>query len=45
MGQNFTWPSLSPEFIFKYVTHTLLKPDFLFFQPEWSPIYLQSDLP
>jgi hypothetical protein len=32
----------SPKFIFKYFTRTPPKPDFLLFQPEWSPIYLQS---
>jgi hypothetical protein len=34
----------SPKFIYKYVTRTPPKPDFLLFQPEWSPIYLQSAL-
>jgi hypothetical protein len=37
-------PNLSPNFIFKNVTRTWPKPDFLLFQPEWSPIYLQSVL-
>jgi hypothetical protein len=32
------------EVIFKYVTRTPPEPDFLLFQPEWSPIYLQSAL-
>jgi hypothetical protein len=36
--------SPSPKFTFKYVTRTRPKPDFLLFQPEWSPIYLQSAL-
>jgi hypothetical protein len=29
----------SPKFIFKYVNRTPPKPNFLLFQPEWSPIY------
>jgi hypothetical protein len=37
-------PNLSPKFIFKYTIRTPPKPDFLLFQPEWSPIYLQSAL-
>jgi hypothetical protein len=37
-------PSPSLKFIFKYVTRTQPKPDFVLFQPEWSPIYLQSAL-
>jgi hypothetical protein len=44
-GRNFrTLPSPSPKFIFKYVTRTPPKFDFLLFQPEWSPIYLRSAL-
>jgi hypothetical protein len=34
----------SSKFVFKYVTRTPPKPDFLLFQPEWSPIYLQPAL-
>jgi hypothetical protein len=34
----------SPKFIFKYVTRTPPELDFLLFQPEWNPIYLQSAL-
>jgi hypothetical protein len=35
---------LSTKFIFKYVTCTPPKPNFLLLQPEWSPIHLQSAL-
>jgi hypothetical protein len=35
-------PSPSPKFIFKYDTRILPKPVFPSFQPEWSPINLQS---
>jgi hypothetical protein len=51
-GRNFrispglVWGAFgpSPKFIFKYVTCSPPKPDFLLFQSEWSPIYLQSAL-